>query len=140
VLRIVVDTNVIVSGLLWRNAPRRILDEARSGGFQPFTSTPMLDELTDVLSRRHLMQHVARTGSSAIDLVAGWAAIAHRVVIGVPPRIVVSDPDDDAVIETARAAQAVAVVTGDRAMLSLDAVDGIRILTPSAALELLTSR
>ena len=45
------------------------------------------------------------------------------------------DPGDDVVLATARAGECVAIVTGDQALLILDPFHGIRLLTPSAFLE-----
>jgi len=56
-VRVVLDTNVVVSGLLWHNTPRRLLDAVRAGRLSAFTSAPLLAELADVLtSARDLLQ------------------------------------------------------------------------------------
>ena len=47
-MRVVADTNTIVSGLLWHGPPRRILDAARAGSPELFTSLELLTELEDV--------------------------------------------------------------------------------------------
>ena len=50
-MRIVADTNTVVSGLLWRGKQRRILDAARDGIVELCISDALLYELEDVLSR-----------------------------------------------------------------------------------------
>ncbi len=50
-MRVVADTNVVVSGLLWYGPSRRILDLARAGTLELFTSAELLGELRDVLGR-----------------------------------------------------------------------------------------
>jgi len=50
-MQVVADTNIVVSGLLWRGNPRQILDAARDGIIGLFTSAMLLEELEDVLSR-----------------------------------------------------------------------------------------
>lgn len=50
-MRLVLDTNVVLSALLWGGVPSRLLRVAPSGGALLFTSTPLIEELTDVLSR-----------------------------------------------------------------------------------------
>jgi putative PIN family toxin of toxin-antitoxin system len=52
-MRVVADTNIAVSGLLWRGNPRRVLDAARDSIIELFTSTNLLEELEDVLGRRY---------------------------------------------------------------------------------------
>jgi putative PIN family toxin of toxin-antitoxin system len=53
-MRVVADTNIVVSGLLWRGGPRQILDAARDGVIELFTSGALLDELEEVLTREKI--------------------------------------------------------------------------------------
>jgi putative PIN family toxin of toxin-antitoxin system len=57
-VRTVLDTNIVVSGLLWRAAPRQMLDAAREKRLTLHTSSILLDELADVLSRKRAMQAI----------------------------------------------------------------------------------
>jgi putative PIN family toxin of toxin-antitoxin system len=58
-MRLVLDTNIVVSGLLWDGAPRRLLRAAASANVLLFISPPLLEELTDVLSRRKFEKRIA---------------------------------------------------------------------------------
>lgn len=51
-MRLVLDTNVVVSALFWGGTPRLLLEAGRARRAELFTSTPLLAELTDVLNRR----------------------------------------------------------------------------------------
>jgi putative PIN family toxin of toxin-antitoxin system len=51
-MRLVLDTNVVASALLWGGAPRLLLQAAREKRIELFTSTSLLAELTDILGRR----------------------------------------------------------------------------------------
>lgn len=51
-MRLVLDTNVVVSGLIWDGPPKRLLDLAVRGDIALFSSTVLLDELAGVLERR----------------------------------------------------------------------------------------
>ena len=53
-MRLVLDTNVVVSGLIWRGPPRQLLALGRSGRVALFSSAVLLDELIDVLKRENL--------------------------------------------------------------------------------------
>jgi putative PIN family toxin of toxin-antitoxin system len=139
-MRTVADTNVVVSGLLWSGPSRRILDLARDGELQLFTSPQLLEELEDVLHRRKLARRLSLAGVAPWDLVAGYAALA-RVVLPVHvERVVLEDPDDDAVLACAVAARAEVIVSGDAHLLSLNEHRGIRIFPPTGFLEDLSSR
>ena len=53
-MRVVADSNVVVSGLLWHGNPRRLLDAARDGIIQLFTSAELFEELQDVSEPREI--------------------------------------------------------------------------------------
>jgi len=128
-MRAVADTNVVISGLLWNGPSRRVLDRARSGVIEIFTSAALLAELEDVLSRRKFSRRLQIAEVSASELMQGYAALA-RIVRPTPiDPIVLADPDDDAVLACALAAQAGFVISGDDHLLALGEVHGIRIVT-----------
>jgi hypothetical protein len=57
--RLVLDTNVVVSALLWGGTPRLLLEAARERRVELFTSTPLLAELTEILNRRQFEKKIA---------------------------------------------------------------------------------
>ncbi len=61
-MRLVVDTNVVVSALLWNGLPRRLLDIARSGDVEIYTSGVLLAELAATLLRPGLAEKLSATG------------------------------------------------------------------------------
>lgn len=133
-MRIVLDTNVVVSALLWRRQPARLLDSLRAGHASAFTSEALLAELTDVLSRRHLASILERHHATPAALVEGYALLATPVPAAAISATVLADPDDDAVLACALAAQADAIASGDQHLLNLKHFHRIPILDPAAAL------
>jgi putative PIN family toxin of toxin-antitoxin system len=112
-VRLVLDTNVVVSGLLWDGVPRRLLRVVRAEGVALYSSSPLLAELTDVLSRSKFKDKIAAsllTVDELVDLYAEFVALVRPV----PTPRLAPDPDDDVVIGTALAAKAEYVVTGDK--------------------------
>lgn len=133
-MRAVADTNIVVSGLLWQGAPKRVLDLARAGNVELFTSPALLLELEEVLARDKFSRRLKAADVSPEDLVLGYAALA-RVVS--PPPIgpaVEADPDDDEVLACAVAVHADAVISGDRHLLSLGEFQSIPVFTPAGFL------
>lgn len=133
-MRVVLDTNVVVSGLLWSGSPSRLLDAIRAARASAFTSRELLQELADVLSRARLSPRVAKHGSSAPALVQGYAMLASIVTAAEIGAVVTDDVADDAVIAAALAARADLVVSGDRHLLDLKHYHGIPFLDPAEAL------
>lgn len=133
-MRVVIDTNIALSGLLWHGAPRRVLQAARTEQIEVVSSAELIEELEDVLQRPKLAARLAQIGSTPEQLLAGYLALV--VVIRVAPLAVpVSvDPDDDMVLACAVTARATAIVSGDDDLLRLGAVEQIPILTAAELL------
>ena len=128
-MRAVIDTNVVVSGLLWQGRPRQLLDAARSGRVEVFTSRLLLAELEDVLCRDKFADQLRHAGLSAHYLVVRYGALAKLVEPAIIAPTILADIDDDAVLACALAAQAEAIVSGDSHLLDLEEFRGIPILT-----------
>lgn len=128
-MRITVDTNTVISALFWKGNPRKVLDAARDGIVEIFTTEALLVELEGVLRRSRFEKHLSAAGTTVKELVNGYAALAHFVeAIPITP-VVIRDPDDDAVIACAVAAESEVVVSGDDDLISLQSYRDIRILT-----------
>lgn len=128
-MRIVADTNTVLSGLLWRGNPREVLEFARTGEIILCTSRELLAELEHVLSREKFTERLSRAGVQSQDLVFGYAALAYLVKAPHIPPVVMRDPDDDMVLACAQACQAERIVSGDSDLLTLREYRRIPIIT-----------
>lgn len=139
-VRLVLDTNVVVSALIWDGPPKRLLDLAVSGEIALFSSAVLLDELAGVLERGKFSAALASRAVTPGFLTRRYGAVT--TLVGPMPanRAVRADADDDHVIGAALGARADAIATGDRHLLDLDPYRGIRILAPAAVLELVSRR
>jgi uncharacterized protein len=133
--RLVLDTNVIVSGLLWHGPPRTLLERARGGEFRIYSSIPMLAELGNTLMRPKFGSKMAAAGATLDDIVAGYAALV-TLVRPEPIAPVAPDPDDDVVIATAVAARASLIITGDKPLLSIGQYQEIAVVNTTDALNI----
>ena len=139
-MRVVADTNTIVSGLLWKGAPRALLDAAREERISLYTSAALLEELAQVLPRAKFTKRVAASRMSIERLVRRYARLAQRIVPADINRTVAGDPDDDAVLACALAAGADLIVSGDKRVRNLKTYHGIPIVNPAEALKRLPER
>ena len=128
-VRVVADTNTVVSGLLWHGPPRQVLDAARAGTLQLYTTAVLLAELDEVLQRPKFAQRLTLAGVTTHTLVLGYAALARLIEPAVIVPVVEEDPDDDAVLACAVAAQAEAIVSGDSHLLDLKEYEKIPVVT-----------
>ena len=54
-LKVIIDTNVYISGIFWSGLPRRVLDFAREGRYLVFTSAAILDEIYGKLRGKFML-------------------------------------------------------------------------------------
>ncbi len=139
-MRIVLDTNVVLSALLWRGTPYRLLDAIQQrSSTQLYSSTALLEELTDVLTRPSATKRLALIDKTAATVLADYVEVIELVAPITVPRVVPGDIDDDQVIAAAVAAQADLIVSGDRKhLLPLGSHAGIAIVDSAEALRLIS--
>ena len=141
-MRIVLDTNVVMSALLWRGTPYRLLEAIRAhSSTQLYSSTALLEELTDVLTRPSATKRLALIEQTAGQLLADYVEVIELVEPTSVPRVVPGDVDDDQVIAAAVVARADLLVSGDRKhLLPLRTHAGIAIVNAAEALRLIDSQ
>ena len=137
-MRLVLDTNVVASAVLWGGVPLLLLQAGREKRVDLFTSAALLAELTDILGRSKFDKKIAASTLTVDQLVDRYAALAALVRPTPTPRIA-PDPDDDVVIGTALAAKADLIVTGDKPLLSVADYQGVRLVGVSQALQIIGS-
>jgi putative PIN family toxin of toxin-antitoxin system len=140
-VRVVLDTNLLVSGVIAAgSAPRRLLEAAMAGEFELCTTEALLAETLRVLARDKFAARLLQAGLTPEGIVSELRRIA---VIAEPhevPRVVKSDPDDDQVIAAAVAGQADLIASGDkRDLLPLGGHAGIPIVSAREAVQRLGS-
>ena len=134
--RIVIDTNIVLSGLLWRGPPYLLLAQVgQSPGMQLFSSQALLDELADVLTRASPTKRLHQINMTAHAVLADYVRAITVLQVPPLPQPVCRDPDDDAVLALALLAQADVIVSGDNDLLVLQSFEGIPIVTAAQALQ-----
>jgi putative PIN family toxin of toxin-antitoxin system len=134
-MRLVVDTNTVISGSLWQGPPARLLSAVFAGRARMFCSLPLLLELRETLQNPKFMPRLSFLGQNPESLVENLRAACHEAVPAqVEPPDGLHDLDDLHVLACAVSAQADAIVTGDNDLLSLSSFQGIPIINASEAL------
>ena len=136
-IRAVLDTNTIVSGIGWSGPPQAILNAAIQEKFVLLLSMDLLDELRRVLAYPRL-RFLSQTQVREV------LALLPHIVITVEPEeriaVVRRDPSDNRVLECAVAGEATHIVTGDKDLLDLKSFRNIPIMTPAVFLRILRRR
>lgn len=134
-MRVVADTNVVMSTFLWGGPPADVLNAARQQRITLYCSASLIAELEDVLSRDKFAARLKQVGSSVTEMLGDYRALLQWVTPHSVPRVVLNDPDDDHVLACALTAKADLIVSGDRKhLLSLGSYQGIDIVNAAEAL------
>ena len=125
-IRAVLDTNVVVSALLFSGLPARLVSAWQASRFHPVLSSPILDEYL-----RTLAYPKFRLAPAAIRALAEEAILPffETVRVKVPHFTMLRDPDDAKFIECALAASVPWIVSGDSDLLDVGRVESVRIIT-----------
>lgn len=136
-MRIVLDTNTLVSAILSPHGPpRRLLDDARAQVFELCSSPVLMAELLDVVAREKFAKRLTAAGLTPLGIVGEIRRMATMATPADVPRVVPNDADDDHVLACALAAQADLIVSGDKHLLGLSGhYQGIVIVTPAQAVQ-----
>lgn len=133
-MRIVLDTNILVSALLTPNGPPgRLLAAVKRGDVTLVTSDVQIDELRNVLGRDRLSACIRpREAAALLDNLSAVGVVATDL----PDVDASPDPDDDLILAAAVAGHADLIVSGDKGhVLALGQVEGIPIVTARDALD-----
>jgi uncharacterized protein len=133
-VRAVIDTNVLLSGLLWRGPPHALIEHARAGMLTVVSSPALLAELAEVIARVKFQTILARSNTNPERMLAELQQLAEIVDPPPLPAPVSRDRDDDAVLALAVACQADLIVSGDADLLTLGTHAGIPIVDAANAL------
>jgi putative PIN family toxin of toxin-antitoxin system len=130
---VVFDTNVYISGLLWRGTPYRCLYAARAHLVQAFTCSEILEEIRLKLETKFLFS--ADKANDTISDISSYCRL-----VGIPGSLhgAVQDPADDKFVECASVAGARYIVSVDRHLLVLKKYETIEVIQPAALLSILT--
>jgi putative PIN family toxin of toxin-antitoxin system len=138
-VRIVVDLNVLVSGIISKNGPPgQLLALWRERRYQLVISHAMIDRLADVLARPQLQPFL--NASEAEALISELTTAAVLVEPENPLNLSV-DPEDNIVLATAVVGKADLIATGDRQhLLPLGSIQDIPIVLPAEAVQIVLAK
>jgi len=137
-MKVVLDTNVWLSGIFWEREANEIITLAEDKKFQILISEDILSEIANVLGReskfKKFMQDLKR---SLEDLMRTILSIAHLIETKSKLELIKQDPKDNMILELALDGKADYIVSYDKHILNMLEFRGIKILTPQDFLELL---
>lgn len=137
-LKAVIDTSVLISGLIKSSDCRKIIIALEDSKFIPVISPDILEEFIDVISRPKFKDVIHRETAMRLAEVLKVQSLFVKPTTAV--KIVIDDPDDNKFLEAALTARADCVVSLDNHLLKLNVFRFLPILTPKEFLTLLLSK
>ena len=128
----VIDTNVIISAILFGGGQGKLIDLWKKGQITPLITEEIMAEYIRVLAYPKF-----KLSEEEINYIIHQEILPFfKVVKSKPgPSIIKKDPDDDKFIQCAEFGNAQIIISGDRHLLALKSHHGIKILTPSQILD-----
>ncbi len=128
---VVLDTNVLVSGIFFAGAPLEILERRERGEFAIAVSSAILDEYQRVIQRLQ-SKYDLDAGAPILDVIRVKAITVADAEL---PARVCEDASDDKFLACAIEARAALVVSGDRLLLRTSGYSGVAIVRPRTFLD-----
>lgn len=137
-MRIIIDTNVALSGLLWGGPPNQILKWGRDRVIRILACEKTVDELKRVLQYDKFSNRLSVLQTSPQQAMAYFL----NLVSFVPdpesiPNIIKADPSDNLFLALAAQNGAAMMASGDRHLLDLESFGNIQIVTPSEGVQII---
>lgn len=136
-LKITLDTNILISGTFWTGPSFRILDLIDKWKITLILSEEILFEYKRIIKSTEIMEKV--DNKDLILFEASKRIIINSLIVkpSIKLDVVKDDPDDNIILECANAGKADYIVTNDKHILKIKVFEGIKILTPSEFLRVL---
>ena len=129
-MRVVIDVNVWVSGLLWGGVPAQVLQLVQQGSIANYVSDELLLELQTTLNRPKFQAQLTKRNQTPDRLYSIAQQISTRVEINQMSIPQLRDQNDVKILATAIVAKAQVLITGDLDLLVLNPFESIEIMNP----------
>lgn len=125
-MRVVIDTNVVISGTFFGGKPREILEAVVDGRIAAFATPEIVDEYQEVIEEMisRKQGHLSRDILAPFEAELSFVKPQSKVEI-------CRDPDDNKFLGCAIDAHAIHIVSGDKDLLTLGKFEGVEIVTAS---------
>ena len=138
-MKIVIDTNAMISGLLWIGAPNQILKFCRDRIVSVIECDETLNEIKSVLQYPKFSGRLAALGSTSKEAFAYFMNLTTYVPSpNTIPGVIKEDPFDNTFLGLAAENSASLIVSGDSHLLNIENYKKIHTVTPSEAVTVIS--
>jgi len=129
-MKVILDTNVLISGLLWSGVPSQILNLVEEDKIKLCFTLKTLSELESVLQYSKFIPFLQKMEVSVDKLIN---RLSERAIVSsknLKIKVITEDPSDNKFLACALIVKASYIVSGDKHLLNLKKFQNIPILTP----------
>lgn len=134
-IRIVADTNVLISSTFWDGDSNKIIEKVEKKELELLMSKEILEEFSNVLSYKEIQDKIKNKNLEMKRTIEKIALISVFVEPQEKFKIIIEDPDDDKFIDCAVAGKADFIISQDKHLLKLKEFRGIKIVKPDEFLK-----
>jgi putative PIN family toxin of toxin-antitoxin system len=131
-LRVVLDTNILISAIINNGKPRKLFQQGIDGRYKILISKETLHELSEVLQRPKFKTNK----EDIIRIISALMKSGENILITSNFKIIKNDPDDDVMINLAYDGHANYLVSGDTDLQNLKNFHDIKIVSVDKMLEI----
>ncbi len=139
-MKIVIDTNVSISGLLWGGSPNQILKLCRHGIVHILECEETSAEVRTVLQYPKFADRLSALRATAMEVFSYFMnLVTHVPPPGTIPKVIKQDPFDNVFLGLALENRASLIISGDRHLIDLVSYKNIQIVTPSEGVNVIST-
>jgi uncharacterized protein len=135
-MKITIDTNVLISGSLWKGASDKILEKVENKEIELILSKNIIEEFSEVLNYDEIKNKIRDKGLEIRRTVEKIVSISNTIEPLEKLKIITEDSDDNMVLECAVEGKVDFIITQDKHLLKLREFQEIKIITPEEFLTL----
>ncbi len=136
-MKIVADTNTLISALFWTGNERNIINLVEEGRLELLITREILNELENVLTRDHFKLKLDDVDANTQNVLDKMISISTIINPNEKIDVIKDDPDDNKFLECALSGKADCIVSGDSHLLNLREFRGMKIIKSSTLLQIL---
>jgi len=136
-LKLVLDTNVWLSGIFWEGEASKIIEKAEKKNIQILISENILSEIVDVLNKESkFKKYILNLKLSIEEILRAVLSISNLIETKAKLDIIKADPKDNIILEVALDGKAEYIISYDSHLLNMIEFRSIKIISPGEFLKI----
>ena len=137
-MKVVLDTNVWLSGIFWEGEASKIIEKAEKREVQIIISSEILSEIATVLNRESKFHnYISNLKLDIENLLRAILSISTLIETKTKLEVIKSDPKDNIILEAAVDGKVACLISYDNHLLNMIEFRGVKIISPKEFLKLL---